>query len=88
MNTIMALLAAAAAAAAVLLPLELVEILGAPLVVAGAYLGGMRGVVVVGLWAMLVATVGDRTARPGMWAFRAPACERPRLRVECRPDKV
>ena len=53
----MVLLAAAFGAAALLLPLEVVEILGAPLVVAGAYYLGLRGGFVLALWATFVATV-------------------------------
>lgn len=43
--------------AAFLLPIEVVEIVGAPLVAAGAYFLGLRGGIVVALWATLVATV-------------------------------
>ena len=43
--------------AAVFLPLEVVEVLGAPLVVAGAYFGGRRGGLLVALWAVLCASV-------------------------------
>ena len=53
----MVLLSLAYALAAVFLPLEVVEILGAPLVVAGAYFLGLRGGIVVALWATLVATI-------------------------------
>ena len=53
----MVLLAAAFSIAALLLPLEVVEILGAPLVVAGAYYLGLRGGFVLALWATFVATV-------------------------------
>ena len=53
----MVLLALGYALAAVLLPLEVVEILGAPLVVAGAYFLGLRGGIVVALWATLLATI-------------------------------
>jgi diguanylate cyclase (GGDEF)-like protein/PAS domain S-box-containing protein len=65
MSTIFTVLAAAYAVAAVVLPLEVVEILGAPLVVAGAYFGGIRGGIVVGLWAALVATVAFLVVRQG-----------------------
>jgi diguanylate cyclase (GGDEF)-like protein/PAS domain S-box-containing protein len=41
----------------VFLPLEVVEVLGAQLVVAGAYFGGRRGGVVTALWAVLCASV-------------------------------
>jgi diguanylate cyclase (GGDEF)-like protein/PAS domain S-box-containing protein len=53
----MVLLSLGYALAALLLPLEVVEILGAPLVVAGAYLLGLRGGIVVALWATLIATI-------------------------------
>jgi len=43
--------------AALLLPLEVVEVLGAPLVVAGAYFRGYRGGVIIALWAALCASV-------------------------------
>lgn len=43
--------------AGLFLPLGVVEILGAPLVVAGSYFLGLRGGFVVALWAVLVATV-------------------------------
>ena len=43
--------------AAIFLPLEVLEVLGAPLVVAGAYFGGRRGGTIVALWATLVATI-------------------------------
>jgi diguanylate cyclase (GGDEF)-like protein/PAS domain S-box-containing protein len=54
---LMFVLSAAYAAAALLLPLEVVEVLGAPLVVAGAYFLGLRGGIVVALWATLLASV-------------------------------
>jgi diguanylate cyclase (GGDEF)-like protein/PAS domain S-box-containing protein len=57
MNLIVLVIAVAYGAAAFLLPLEVVEILGAPLVVGGAYYLGLRGGLVVSLWAALVATV-------------------------------
>ena len=41
------------------------EILGAPLVVAGAYLLGLRGGIVVALWATLVATIAFLGVRQG-----------------------
>jgi diguanylate cyclase (GGDEF)-like protein/PAS domain S-box-containing protein len=65
--TIIALVVASAAFAvsAFVLPLGAVEILGAPLVVAGAYLLGLRGGIVVSLWATLVATVAFLSVRPG-----------------------
>jgi diguanylate cyclase (GGDEF)-like protein/PAS domain S-box-containing protein len=53
------------AAAAFILPLGAVEILGAPLVVAGAYLLGLRGGIVVALWATLVASIAFLSVRPG-----------------------
>jgi diguanylate cyclase (GGDEF)-like protein/PAS domain S-box-containing protein len=44
-------------AVALLLPQSAVEVLGVPLVVAGACLGGLRGGVLTALWAILVTTV-------------------------------
>jgi diguanylate cyclase (GGDEF)-like protein/PAS domain S-box-containing protein len=44
-------------AIALLLPQSAVEILGVPLVVAGACLGGLRGGVLTGLWTIFVTTV-------------------------------
>lgn len=44
--------------AALVLPLTVIEMLGAWLVVAGAYFGGLRGGLVTALWAIFVATVG------------------------------
>jgi diguanylate cyclase (GGDEF)-like protein/PAS domain S-box-containing protein len=57
LNWIMLLLSLAFAVAALLLPLEAVEIVGAPLVIAGAYFLGLRGGILIGLWATFVATV-------------------------------
>jgi diguanylate cyclase (GGDEF)-like protein/PAS domain S-box-containing protein len=57
LGTVLLVVSVAYAAAAFLLPLEVVEILGAPLVIAGAYFLGLRGGVVVALWATLVATI-------------------------------
>ena len=42
---------------ALLLPQSAVEILGVPLVVAGAYFGGVRGGLLTALWVILVTTV-------------------------------
>jgi diguanylate cyclase (GGDEF)-like protein/PAS domain S-box-containing protein len=42
---------------ALLLPRSAVEVLGVPLVVAGAYFGGLRGGLLTALWAILVTTV-------------------------------
>ena len=42
---------------ALLLPQSAVEVLGVPLVVAGAYFGGLRGGLLTALWAILVTTV-------------------------------
>src|SRR5665648_706986 len=42
---------------ALLLPQSAVEVLGVPLVVAGAYFGGVRGGLLTALWAILVTTV-------------------------------
>lgn len=64
-NWILVLFALAYAAAAVVLPLEIVEIAGAPLVVAGAYLLGLRGGFVVALWAVFVATVAFLVVHEG-----------------------
>ena len=44
-------------ALALLMPQSAVEILGVPLVVAGACLGGLRGGVLTSLWAIFVTTV-------------------------------
>lgn len=65
MNGVMLLAALVFALGALLLPLPAMEIIGVPLVAAGAYYGGTRGGVVVALWAILVVTVavfvfGDR----------------------------
>ena len=57
LNWIIVLLAAAYAVAGLLLPLEVVEVIGAPLVVIAAYYLGARGGIVVALWATFVATV-------------------------------
>ncbi len=57
LGTVIILLALAYALAALLLPLDVVEIIGAPLVVAGAYFLGLRGGIVVALWATLIATI-------------------------------
>ena len=51
------LLAAAFGAGALMLPLEVLEILGVPLVVVAAFYLGVRGGFVVALWATFVATV-------------------------------
>ncbi len=54
LHTVIAPLAVAYAVAAFLVPLEVIEVLGVPLVVAGAYVAGMRGGVIAGLWAAVV----------------------------------
>jgi diguanylate cyclase (GGDEF)-like protein/PAS domain S-box-containing protein len=54
---IVVLLSAAFGAAALLVPLEVVEIIGVPLVVLAAFYLGARGGFVVALWATFVATV-------------------------------
>ena len=64
-GTVMVLLCLGYALAALLLPLEVVEILGAPLVVAGAYFLGLRGGIVVALWATLIATVAFLSIHEG-----------------------
>jgi diguanylate cyclase (GGDEF)-like protein/PAS domain S-box-containing protein len=53
------------AVAAIVLPLEILEVLGAPLVVGGAYFGGLRGGAVVALWATFVASVAFLGFRQG-----------------------
>ena len=62
---IIPLLAVAYGVAALVLPLEVVEILGAPLVVAGAYFLGVRGGFVLALWATFVATVAFLVVHDG-----------------------
>jgi diguanylate cyclase (GGDEF)-like protein/PAS domain S-box-containing protein len=57
LGTVLVLLSLSYALAALLLPFELVEILGAPLVMAGAYFLGLRGGIVVALWTTLIATI-------------------------------
>ena len=64
-GSVMVLLSLGYALAALLLPLEVVEILGAPLVVAGAYYLGLRGGIVVALWATLIATVAFLSIHEG-----------------------
>jgi diguanylate cyclase (GGDEF)-like protein/PAS domain S-box-containing protein len=59
------LLAAAFGAAALLLPLEVLEILGVPLVVVAAFYLGLRGGLVVALWATFVATVAFLVVHDG-----------------------
>lgn len=54
MHAVVTPLAVAYAVVAFLVPLEVVEVLGVPLVVAGAYVAGMRGGVTAGLWAIIV----------------------------------
>ena len=61
----MVLLCLAYALAAFLLPLEVVEILGAPLAVFGAYFLGLRGGFVVALWATFVATLAFLSIHQG-----------------------
>jgi diguanylate cyclase (GGDEF)-like protein/PAS domain S-box-containing protein len=65
LGAVMILLSLAYALAALLLPLEIVEIAGAPLVVAGAYFLGLRGGIVVALWSTLVATVAFAVVHHG-----------------------
>ena len=57
LGTLLIILSIAYAVAAILIPLEVVEILGAPLVIAGAYFLGLRGGIVIALWTTLVATI-------------------------------
>lgn len=54
MHAVVTPLAVAYAVAAFLVPLEVIEVLGVPLVMAGAYVAGMRGGVTAGLWATIV----------------------------------
>jgi diguanylate cyclase (GGDEF)-like protein/PAS domain S-box-containing protein len=61
----MILLSAAYALTAFVLPIQVVEIAGAPLVVAGAYFLGLRGGIAVALWATLVATVAYSVVHQG-----------------------
>jgi diguanylate cyclase (GGDEF)-like protein/PAS domain S-box-containing protein len=65
LTTALIVAAVAYAVSAFVLPLGAVEILGAPLVVAGAYLLGLRGGILVALWATLVATIAFLTVRQG-----------------------
>lgn len=65
LNWIVVLLSVAYAVAAPFAPLGVVEILGAPLTVVGAYALGLRGGFVVGLWASFVATVAFLVVHEG-----------------------
>ncbi len=65
LDSIFVLLSLGFALAALLLPLEAVELIGAPLVVAGAFFLGLRGGLVVALWAGFVATVAFRVVHDG-----------------------
>jgi len=56
-NRAVAAIALLYGAVALLLPHSAVEVLGVPLVVAGACLGGLRGGVLTALWTILVTTV-------------------------------
>ena len=56
-NRVVAAIALLYGAVALLLPHSAVEVLGVPLVVAGACLGGLRGGVLTALWTILVTTV-------------------------------
>ena len=56
-NRAVAVAALAYGACALLLPQSAIEVLGVPLVVAGAYLGGVRGGLLTALWVILVITV-------------------------------
>ena len=62
---IIAFVAVAYGLAALSLPLEAVEVIGAPLVVAGAYFLGLRGGFVVALWATFVATLSFLVVHDG-----------------------
>ncbi|NLT92364.1 MAG: PAS domain S-box protein, partial [Actinobacteria bacterium] len=55
MHTIITPLVVAYAVAVLLVPLEMIQVLGVPVVVAGAYVAGMRGGVTAGLWAVIVS---------------------------------
>jgi diguanylate cyclase (GGDEF)-like protein/PAS domain S-box-containing protein len=56
-NRVVAATALVFGAVALLLPESSIEVLGVPLVVAGACLGGLRGGLLTALWAILVTTV-------------------------------
>lgn len=56
-NRALAVAALLYGALALLLPQSAVEVLGVPLVVAGAYFGGVRGGLLTALWAILMTTV-------------------------------
>jgi len=56
-NRVVAATALLFGAVALLLPQSSIEVLGVPLVVAGACLGGLRGGLLTALWAILVITV-------------------------------
>ncbi|MCX6362901.1 MAG: diguanylate cyclase [Actinobacteria bacterium] len=56
-NRAVAAIALLYGALALLLPQSAVEVLGVPLVVAGAYFGGMRGGLLTALWTIFVTTV-------------------------------
>ena len=68
LNWIAVLVCLAYGVAGLFLPLGVVEILGAPLVVAGSYFLGLRGGFVVALWAVLVATVAFLVVHDGALA--------------------
>ncbi|MDI9599560.1 MAG: diguanylate cyclase [Acidobacteriota bacterium] len=55
MHTIITPLVVAYAVAVLLVPLEMIQVLAVPVVVAGAYVAGMRGGVTAGLWAVIVS---------------------------------
>jgi diguanylate cyclase (GGDEF)-like protein/PAS domain S-box-containing protein len=56
-NRLLIIVAIAFGVAAVFLPLEVVEVIGGPFVVAGAYFGGRPGGVLTALWAVFCASV-------------------------------
>jgi diguanylate cyclase (GGDEF)-like protein/PAS domain S-box-containing protein len=68
LNSIIIAACLAYGVAGLFLPLGVVEILGAPLVVAGSYVLGLRGGFVVALWAVLVATVAFLVVHEGALA--------------------
>ena len=57
LTPVMVVLAILFGLAAVFLPLEVLEVVGVPLVVAGAFFGGIRVGLLTALWAMLCASV-------------------------------
>jgi diguanylate cyclase (GGDEF)-like protein/PAS domain S-box-containing protein len=56
MTWLVVLLAIAFTAGALLLPMSAIELLAVPLIVAGAYFGGLRGGLLTAIWSMLVTS--------------------------------